>query len=675
MENDFKKHVTEWREMNQSGRFAEARQYYFEQLFEEVIENFERETSEKKVLEPSVDVLFSVLGFTPEPIILAARALKPKRHIIFHDSGVKFNEDNMRYLSKFLPDGFDKIELSDESFSTIYDVFKRRMALTAGRNYTINITGGKKSMVAAASIFARDFNASVIYVDYNEYDANLRRPTPGTEYLNVVYSPIRDLPELFHNGVKSFTGEPVIIDVQKETISKEILKVEEESTVDNNEDEHDGKIPNNQENIETEHTISEKNILREQDYHLDNIQEILGNKDWVILKKYLDCNLHGTNVRSIQLEVTEAIESLESLEDYWKAVSFFIDYNAAIFMGVIAKANITKIDIRNSDINSDVLDAIVRNAFGCSNKLKAAIELLIPYRRSLSSKQKEFILESCTTLPTSDSYYELFKLTGISPDCSIDYLSNLNSKAAAYTIYKIYSDGQKNGLIREDCKLKSLRPSVIRQTISIMQKSESIAFQAVVLLIKSQILLEEEENLDKILLAEIKKYGYEGFNKYITVREQKLKSKKAFSSTAEGDLLSKLQFIKPLGNHFLFNDNETHAYALLDKILANEMPSKLMHTQAKVFDIKMYNGKRVFFVTQKELPVSYSNPCLINVGDVLEINFSQQPNGEWIPIKNNYCKVLETKLVSMPKNRDYRKKQRARVVKIVNFFTCMVELL
>lgn len=198
MENDFRSHVADWREMNQTGRFAEARQYYFDKLFEEVIENFENGSDDIWPLERPVDVLFSVLGFTPEPIILAARLLKPKRHIIFHDSGVKFNEDNMRYISKFLPDGFDKIELPDESFATIYEVLKNRMALTPGLNYTINVTGGKKSMVAAASIFARDFNASVIYVDYHEYDANLRRPMPGTEFLNVVYSPIRDLPELFH---------------------------------------------------------------------------------------------------------------------------------------------------------------------------------------------------------------------------------------------------------------------------------------------------------------------------------------------------------------------------------------------------------------------------------------------------------------------------------------------
>jgi hypothetical protein len=111
---------------------------------------------------------------------------------------VAFNEDNIRFLPKFLPDGFERVELPDESFSSIYDIMKQQMAFNAGRNYTINITGGKKSMVASSSIFARDFNSSVIYVDYDKYDPNLRRPLPGTERINLVYTPTRDLPEIFH---------------------------------------------------------------------------------------------------------------------------------------------------------------------------------------------------------------------------------------------------------------------------------------------------------------------------------------------------------------------------------------------------------------------------------------------------------------------------------------------
>ena len=89
MENKFREHIEEWLEMNQQGRFSEARQYYFEELFNEVIENFVKKDNSSIIndltflnpeivnLEKSskhIDVLFSILGFTPEPIILAAKA-------------------------------------------------------------------------------------------------------------------------------------------------------------------------------------------------------------------------------------------------------------------------------------------------------------------------------------------------------------------------------------------------------------------------------------------------------------------------------------------------------------------------------------------------------------------------------------------------------------------------
>lgn len=195
MENNFENHILEWKEMNMKGRFVEARQFYFEKLFPEVIDNFV-----DKTIWPleKVDVLFSVLGYTPEPIILAHKALNPRRHIIFHDKSVTHNEDNVRYLPQFLDDGFLKIEFADETFYSIYEALKEQMALNPGKNYTINVTGGKKSMVASAAIFGRDYSASIIYIDYDIYDPNLRRPLPGTEKMNIVYSPYLNLPELFH---------------------------------------------------------------------------------------------------------------------------------------------------------------------------------------------------------------------------------------------------------------------------------------------------------------------------------------------------------------------------------------------------------------------------------------------------------------------------------------------
>ena len=64
--NTIQDNVQKWFELSKSGKFVEAKDFYFDNLFEEIIDNFISKTSIRK----EVDVLFSVLGFTPEPIIL-----------------------------------------------------------------------------------------------------------------------------------------------------------------------------------------------------------------------------------------------------------------------------------------------------------------------------------------------------------------------------------------------------------------------------------------------------------------------------------------------------------------------------------------------------------------------------------------------------------------------------
>ena len=140
MENSFANHVLEWKEMNKQGQFVETRHFYFEKLFQEEIDQFVQRTKWQR---KPVDVLFSLLGYTPEPIILAEKVLNPRKHVILHDREVTYNEDNLRYLPRFLDEGFTRIELPDESFASIYETLKQQMAFNPGSDYTINITGGK----------------------------------------------------------------------------------------------------------------------------------------------------------------------------------------------------------------------------------------------------------------------------------------------------------------------------------------------------------------------------------------------------------------------------------------------------------------------------------------------------------------------------------------------------
>lgn len=191
--------ISKWKELNNSGNFSEARTFYYSDLFPVILDKFES-TYARTV--DKLDTLFSILGFTPEPILLTQRALRPKNHIIFYtNKDDKANEEIFNILDKFKVVDYKLVEFGAEDFDTIYETLKEQMKLYPSNSYALDITGGKKSMVASAAIFGRDYNFDIMYVDFAKYDSNLRRPLPGTEILNVVYSPDHNLPELFHADI------------------------------------------------------------------------------------------------------------------------------------------------------------------------------------------------------------------------------------------------------------------------------------------------------------------------------------------------------------------------------------------------------------------------------------------------------------------------------------------
>ena len=184
-------YLQEWLDLAKNGKFERAQELYFEKLFEAVIINFCGEYSNTL---PSGGTLFSVLGFSPEPIILTAKAIQPDTHIIFTTNNQKVDNN---YLEKFLESNYELIYLNNESFESMYKAMKEQLVLNPDSQITIDITGGKKSMVASASIFGKDYGCRIVYVDFSEYIKDLRKPMPGSEILNVVYNPFKNQPEIF----------------------------------------------------------------------------------------------------------------------------------------------------------------------------------------------------------------------------------------------------------------------------------------------------------------------------------------------------------------------------------------------------------------------------------------------------------------------------------------------
>ncbi len=194
-------YIEQW--INETGnpdRHDEAKKFYAEKIMPELLVKLRETDLVGMQLRKNggVDTLFSVLGMTPAPIVITQHLLQPKNHVIFYDKNIKVKDDK---ILAHLDSNPTYVMLEDESFGTIYETMKEMLIVSEGGNMVIDITGGKKSMTAAASIFAKDFDFSIVYVDMNapgSYIPAIHQTRPGCERLNLVYSPLRDLPELFH---------------------------------------------------------------------------------------------------------------------------------------------------------------------------------------------------------------------------------------------------------------------------------------------------------------------------------------------------------------------------------------------------------------------------------------------------------------------------------------------
>jgi hypothetical protein len=184
-------YLNEWLQLARSGNFEKAQDIYFEKLFAAVIDNF-REKHGNMLRKGGI--LFSILGFSPEPIILTARTVEPQIHVIFATINQSEGSD---YLEKYLESNYEMVYLPDEKFETMYKALKEQLYLNPSSQITLDITGGKKSMVASAAIFGKDYGCKIVYVDFAEYIKDLRKPMPGSEVLNIVYNPLENQPEIF----------------------------------------------------------------------------------------------------------------------------------------------------------------------------------------------------------------------------------------------------------------------------------------------------------------------------------------------------------------------------------------------------------------------------------------------------------------------------------------------
>ena len=156
-------------------------------------------------------VLVAQVGFSPEPILILHGLLRPRKTMLLHSAQTAAVaaelQSRMRSATVLGLDSEWDCETkeiystdSEGIYRALRDHLTRWGLIRGGRSLpdldtplTIDITGGKKSMVSAAFLFASEFETKVVYVDAEGNDPRVRAARPGSMEVKTLDNPITAL--------------------------------------------------------------------------------------------------------------------------------------------------------------------------------------------------------------------------------------------------------------------------------------------------------------------------------------------------------------------------------------------------------------------------------------------------------------------------------------------------
>jgi len=159
-----------------------------------------------KIYENKYDYLATLVGGSPEPLIRTILSIKPKKVLFIYTKEFEGSIDAIAEETGLKPSDWVKELIDISKPEMIYEIIKKYASMW--RRMCVDISGGKKSMTTSAAIAAAFLGLDILYNDYTRYNAKIRRPEPGSEFLKVLDNPFetsQDLlertgSELFNNS-------------------------------------------------------------------------------------------------------------------------------------------------------------------------------------------------------------------------------------------------------------------------------------------------------------------------------------------------------------------------------------------------------------------------------------------------------------------------------------------
>lgn len=198
----FTEKIAHWRQLKQEKEFVAAQDYYWQEMFPTIAEKV---IARSQSIQKKYQCLVSLVGFSPEPLILTINTLKPEFVLFLHTKDTQQQLDVIVEKSQLKPSKFRPQPVSDSKTEDVYLAIKNVISEFTREKIAIDITGGKKCMVGGAAIAGALTGCDIFYIDFIDYDRQNRQPIPGSEYLNFLSNPFTIFGDLdFEEGKQLF---------------------------------------------------------------------------------------------------------------------------------------------------------------------------------------------------------------------------------------------------------------------------------------------------------------------------------------------------------------------------------------------------------------------------------------------------------------------------------------
>ncbi|HBW37366.1 hypothetical protein [Desulfosporosinus sp. BICA1-9] len=165
----------------------------------------------RETLKINVGTLVFIVGYSLEPLILLICLIKPPRVLIVlnENYGRETGEDRAPRVKGIIQKAVKEVSVADEEMDGNSYTVEMKHGILSGegpnevyeflhshckgcKDLIIDVTGGKKSMVSGAFLYAAYNNTRITYVDFYKYDEQGQRPYGFSCYPDMLKNPIKE---------------------------------------------------------------------------------------------------------------------------------------------------------------------------------------------------------------------------------------------------------------------------------------------------------------------------------------------------------------------------------------------------------------------------------------------------------------------------------------------------